>query len=104
MEIDNSSITESISLSPQPELHNMNTMVIVTIIIVLCGIFILIILFFKCFNTKNANSREDSEKYSETAKFLIPPIFYTKNVKDPLYQEDLSEHALQRLKIGRAHV
>lgn len=62
-------------------------------------IFIIILLIFNYFKSKRKIQKETSDAFSDTGKFLIPPIFYTKNVKDPLFQEDLSEHALQKLNL-----
>ncbi|KAH0785208.1 hypothetical protein GPJ56_010851 [Histomonas meleagridis] len=74
--------------------------VLAIVFAVLCALFIL-----GCFISKLLGSscmkKENSSDGGTLAQKkaignLIPPIFYTDKVKDPLLQEDLSDHALQK--------
>lgn len=52
---------------------------------------IIIIIVLLCFKFKNRNEREKNldNNRSETTASLIPPVFFTEGMSDPLKQDDL---------------
>lgn len=53
-------------------------------------ILILILIVYCCKSAKCSNKKENHGE-SDSTMNLIPPIFYTEDMRDPLYQEDLRE-------------
>ena len=76
--------------------------VLAIIFAVICVFFIVGCLISKLIDShcsRKENSSENGDRVQKEAiGNLIPPIFYTDKVKDPLLQEDLSDHALQKFQ------
>lgn len=53
-------------------------------------ILILMLLVYCCKSDKCTTKKEKNGETDSTMN-LIPPIFYTEDMRDPLYQEDLKE-------------
>ena len=58
------------------------------------AILFLIILFISmycCMHSKRKRNGEQNDLFSKSTESMIPPIFYTADLKDPLQQDDLRE-------------
>ena len=97
------SITHSIQKKP------LTTTYIVAIISAILFLFLILFICICHFTQKCKKkkvSHADNDLYSESGlipgtksqAFLIPPIYYTDNVEDPLIQEDLNERVNTKYK------
>ena len=63
----------------------------VILAILICIAIYLCCCWGKCSKKPQYDTLDDPETKSKNSDALIPPVFYTTDLKDPLHQEDLRE-------------
>ena len=66
----------------------------ISLALIITGVFVLIltlVLCIYCCKSEKCGKHKDMNRESDSTMNLIPPIFYTEDMRDPLYQEDLRE-------------
>lgn len=66
--------------------------VFITVMIILIVLIIVAVVVCCCCENKCNRVKEPYQPEALTTEQLIPPIFYTDDMKDPLQQDDLREH------------
>jgi hypothetical protein len=100
--------TSELGLSPDPNSGSPTATVVIIVCTVVLIVALSVAIFFFCRSSQRRRAVDSSlqdarsmQQYHSATSDLIPPVFYTEGLRDPLMQEDLREKVAED---GRPHV